>query len=150
MRRVRVHAFALPSLLVVSVLAAFVADPAFARGKPVPGPNLRPELVVPGPGDDGAIGTFVYKVGRDGFNFAITVSNLAGIINTINVRRGDAGSTGPVVVRLSPSPIGIHELNGTVPLDGALQREISRYPERFYIQIETTTHPSGALRGQLK
>jgi hypothetical protein len=152
MRRARVHAFALSFLLVVSVLAgaAFVAGPAFARGKPLPAPNLRPELVVPGPGDDPAIGSFTYKVGRDGFHFAISVSNLSGLIQTIVVRRGVAGTTGPVVVRLSPSPIGIHGLNGTVPISSTLQREIGRTPEAFYLQIETTTHPSGALRGQLR
>jgi len=142
----------LASLLVVSVStgAALFAGSAFAKGRPAPGPNLRPELVVPGPGDEGASGSFTYRTGRDGFSFQISVSNLDGLINTISVYRGSAGTSGSSVVRLSPSPIGINQLNGTVPLSNDLQREIGRYPERFYIQINTTTHPGGALRGQLR
>jgi hypothetical protein len=140
----------LASLLVVSVSTGFAAAPAFARGKPVSGPNLRPELVVPGPGDEGASGSFTYSAGRSGFTFRISVSNLDGLINTIYLYRGDAGTSGPSVVRLSPSPIGINQLLGTVPISNELEREISRYPERFYIQVNTTTHPGGALRGQLR
>ena len=140
----------LASVLVACVSTGFAAVPAFAKGRPLPGPNLRPEFVVPGPGDDGASGSFTYRTGRDGFTFRISVSNLDGLINTIYLYRGVEGSSGASVVRLSPSPIGINQLLGTVPISNDLQREISRYPERFYIQINTTTHPGGALRGQLQ
>ena len=56
-----------------------------------------------------------------------------------------------MVVRLCPSPIGINQLNGTIPVaDIALLRDISRNGSGYFIQINTNLYPGGALRAQLR
>ncbi len=134
--------------LVLSLVVAS-AEPAAARGRR--GPNLlTANAVVPGPGDVTASGTFKVTVGREEVAYEVGVDNLAGVIHTIGIYRGAPGYSGPMVLRLSPSAIGIHGLLGWVPVSRELGREISRNPEAFYIEVRTNTHPSGALRGQLR
>jgi hypothetical protein len=75
---------------------------------------------------------------------------ISGFITTIAIYKGEFGQTGPMVVRLSPSPIGINQLMGTVPIDAALARDMSRYPSSYFIQVNTNMYPGGALRAQLR
>ena len=133
----------------VLALVGSVAEPAAARGGPAP-LALSADSVVPGPGDFAASGTFKVNVRRNEVRFEVTVDNLAGVIQTIALYRGAAGSDGPMVLRLSPSEIGIPGLLGYVPVSRELGREISRYPEAFYMEIRTSAYSNGALRGQLE
>jgi len=135
--------------VVVFALVAAFADPAAAKGRPA-GLALTADAVVPGPGDFAASGTFKVSVSRDELKFEVIVTNVSGQIETIALYRAAVGSAGPMVLRLSPSAIGIQGLNGYVPVDRELGREISRNPERFYMEIRTNAYPNGALRGQLK
>lgn len=148
MRRARVSALILSALLVVSVAVSSVA-PASAGRKPS-GLRLTGAAVVPGPGDPDASGTFKLSNGRGELCFLVSLQNQAGLINRIVIRRGAVGVSGPEVIRLSPSPIGIHGLQGCVPISRELQREIGRSPQDFYLEIETTAYPNGAVRGQLR
>ena len=133
----------------VLALVGSLAEPAAARGRK--GPNLlTASAVVPGPGDATATGTFKVTVGRNDIAFEVDVDNLAGVIQTIGIYRGAVGYSGPMVVRLSPSPIGIPGLLGHVPVSPELAREISRNPSAFYMEVRSSVYPSGALRGQLQ
>ena len=134
--------------VVLSLVVAF-ADPAAAKGRPAP-LALTADAVVPGPGDFAASGTFKVSVSRDELYFSVQVANVSGLIETIALYRAAPGSSGPMALRLSPSAIGIQGLNGYVPVDRELGREISRYPERFYMEIRSNAYPNGALRGQLR
>ena len=149
MRRARPSIVLLLSVSLV-FLATALAPSAEARGPRTSGLALAPEAVVPGPGDPAAAGSFTWKSGRDGFCFQVTVAQLDGFIQQITLHRGVAGTNGTQVLRLSPSPIGIHQLLGCVPADRALLREISGSPENFYIQVTTVSFPNGAIRGQLR
>ena len=137
-----------PFAIALALVVGF-SDPS-AAGRPSRGPNLVPAQVVPGPGDETASGSFTIKASRSAVDFRIEVANLAGLINTITICRAPVGSTGSQVVRLSPSPIGINQLIGSVPVSSELAREISRNPSAFYVEVRTTAYPNGALRGQLK
>ena len=148
MRRARVIALAFASLLVAFVTVSVVA-PASAGRRPA-GLVLSGAAVVPGPGDPAMSGTFKLSNGRDELCFLVSVQNLTGLINRIVIRRGPVGVAGPEVLRLSPSPIGIHGLQGCVPISRELQRELGRSPQDFYLEIETTAYPNGAVRGQLR
>ena len=116
---------------------------------PIPAVPPLP-AVVPGPGDTFASGTFKLKFGRGELCYEVTVTNLSGFIDRIAIYRGTAGFVGSEVFVLSPSEIGIPGLQGCRPIDSALAREISRNPADFYIQVNTTAYPNGALRGQIK
>jgi hypothetical protein len=145
----------LPLLVVLLACASFVPTDSYA-GKPSGGGGGRgqlqlvPEQVVPGPGELGDNASTSLSVGRSSVTFYMTVGTMTGYITNIGIYRGRVGEIGPMVVRLSPSPIGINQLNGTVPVDKALATEISRNPSDFFIQINTTTYPGGSVRAQLR
>jgi len=146
----------LPLIVLMLACASFVPTDSFA-GKPSGGggggggrgTQLVPEQVFPGPGELGDYASTSLSVGRSSVSFKMTVGPMSGFITTIGIYRGRAGEIGPMVVRLSPSPIGINQLNGTIPVDKALASEISRNPSDFFIQINTTTYPGGSVRAQL-
>ena len=150
MNRVRFSAL---TLLVLALALSF-SPHASEAGKPGSAGGhgtllLTPDAVVPTQGEFGASATATVKTGRGEICFTTTIGNLSGYILTIGIYQGGAGGNGPMVVRLSPSPIGINQLNGCVPADDALVRDISRNPTHYYIQINTTLYPDGAVRAQL-
>ena len=113
--------------------------------------QLVPENVFPGPGEFGAAASTTISYGRNSISFYMTIQQLSGYITTIGIYRGGAGEIGPMVVRLCPSPIGVNQLNGTIPVDdSALLRDISRNPSNYFVQINTNLYPGGAVRAQLR
>ncbi len=144
MRSVRIAFCALTVLLLAHSVTPQVTE---ARGRG--GLQLTPDAVAPGPGEAGASATATVNAGRDKICFKMTVGPLSGYIRTIAIYKAERGQVGPMVVRLSPSPIGINQLNGCIPVDSALSRDIGRYPGSYFIQINTDTYPGGAVRAQL-
>lgn len=145
MRSVRIAFFALTVLLLANSIAPQVTEARGRRGAL----QLTPEAVVPGPGEAGVSASATVKTGRGQICFSMTVGPLTSFIRTIAIYQGEAGQVGPMVARLSPSPIGINQLNGCVPADTELCRNIARYPGSYFIQINTDNYPGGALRAQL-
>jgi len=148
----------LPLFVVLLACASLVSTDSFA-GRPSGGGGggggkgqlqLVPEQVFPGPGELGDYASTSLSVGRSSVSFNMTVGPMSGFIRTIGIYRGRPGEIGPMVVRLSPSAIGINQLNGTVAVDRALATEISRNPSDFFIQINTTTYPGGSVRAQMR
>jgi CHRD domain/IPTL-CTERM motif len=60
-----------------------------------------------------------------------------------HIHRGVAGANGGVVFDFSAN------LNGSGTMTAALATEILGNPAGFYVNIHTSAHPSGAIRGQL-
>jgi hypothetical protein len=149
MRRARSLAVLLLSFAVTAPFVATAFAPPAEAGRRAP-LRLTPNAVVPGPGDLAASGTFSWNAGRDGFCFLATADNLDSFIQRIAIHRGGVGTTGPEVIRLSPSSIGIFELRGCAPADRELLREIGRSPADFYMLVTTVNYPGGAMRGQLR
>ena len=115
------------------------------------GLTLSSATVVPIPGELTDFMTMSVTVGRSEVCFNTTVNQLTGYITTIGIYRAPAGETGPMVVRLCPSPIGINQLLGCVPVaDADLLRDMSRNPSNYYVQINTNLHPGGDARAQLR
>jgi hypothetical protein len=138
------------------LLLAHAPSISEAKGRPSGGGGgrgsvqLTPEAVVPGPGDTGGSAFATVSVGRGEVNFSVSVTTLSGFITTIAIYKGDPGQVGPMVVRLSPSPIGINQLMGHIPVDSELARDLGRTPSSYFIQINTNAYPGGAVRAQLK
>lgn len=131
---------------------SFAGKPSGGGGKPIRGGlTLSSAVVVPIPGELTDFMTMSVTVGRNEVCFNTTVNQLTGFITTIGIYRGRAGETGPMVVRLCPSSIGINQLMGCVPVaDGELLRDMSRNPSNYYVQINTNLHPGGDARAQLR
>jgi hypothetical protein len=75
----------------------------------------------------------------------LRTTGLEGVIGW-HLHRGPPGSAGPVVVDLTPT-LGDGPACVSVPFE--LLREIRNDPNGFYVDVETTALPGGALRGQL-
>ena len=124
---------------------AFAGKPSGGGGAPRPpkgggGLQLVPELVAPGPGETGDLATTSVNVGRSDVCFT-----------SIGIYKGAPGQIGPMVVRLCPSPIGINQLNGCVPVSNKdLMADLGRNPSSYFVQVNTTLFPGGAMRAQLR
>jgi hypothetical protein len=108
---------------------------------------LTPEAVAPGPGDrDGSGAALIdLKPPQELVCGGLRQTGL-GEVTGWHIHSGAPGSTGPVVVDLTPT------LGGgpaCVPVPLALQRQLRNDPNAFYVDVETTDFPAGAIRGQL-
>ncbi len=108
---------------------------------------LTAGAVAPGPGDAGAAGAALVdlKPPFEQMCGGLRTTGLEGVTGW-HVHRGPPGSTGPVVVDLTPT-LGDGPACVSVPFE--LLREIRNDPTGFYVDVETATLPAGALRGQL-
>ena len=141
------------ALLVACSIALLVgvSSPSLAGKAPHAGQGIQitPEQVVPGPGMMGASATGIISVSRGGVNYVVTIATLNDPITEIALYQGAPGQVGTKVLRLTPSPIGIYQMQATAPCSDALCRDLSRNAANYYVQITTQRYPGGALRGQL-
>jgi hypothetical protein len=77
-----------------------------------------------------------------------TIRNLHGVgrPSAVTIRRGVAGRTGPVIVRLGRG----YRASGCSAIVPALGQAIASQPRSFYVAVATRAHPGGAVRGQLQ
>jgi hypothetical protein len=77
-----------------------------------------------------------------------TIRNLHGVARprAATIRRGAAGRTGPVIVRLGRR----YRASGCTTVTAALGQAIASAPGGFYVAVSTRAHPAGAVRGQLR
>jgi hypothetical protein len=95
-----------------------------------------------GPGRGSATVTFT------GARVCWTIRNLHGVgrPSAVTIRRGLAGRTGPVIVRLGHG----FRASGCAAIAAALGQAIAAQPRAFYVAVATHAHPGGAVRGQLR
>ena len=105
---------------------------------------------VPGPGDADGNGTVeINVVPGDGRVCWDLYARQIEPATAAHIHRGAEGIAGPVVLMLTtPDPAGHSQ--GCAIVDPALAREIAYGGHRFYVNVHTATHPSGAIRGQLR
>jgi hypothetical protein len=72
-----------------------------------------------------------------------------GEVTAAHVHRGVAGENGPPVVNLDRPDGEDEDEDDCDEIGDALADEIQANPAGFYVNIHTTDHPDGALRGQL-
>ena len=108
-------------------------------------------------GDANGRGT-AYVFGVDGdpttLCYVLTVDKVSGEINGAHIHEGAAGSNGPVVAFLAPPGDGnaadcLTEGEAGKFAEGQTVAEILENPEDYYVNVHTSTYPSGAVRGQL-
>jgi hypothetical protein len=77
-----------------------------------------------------------------------TIRNLHGVGRPrgATIRRGAAGRTGPVIVRLGRR----YRASGCTTVPAALGQAIAAAPRGFYVAVSTRARPAGAVRGQLR
>jgi hypothetical protein len=102
-------------------------------------------------GDADGTGTATIRILRDAGTvcFRLTAQNIVLPSVGSHIHRGAAGSNGPIVIQLvAPGASGV-STGCTTGVATTLLDEILANPAGFYVNIHTTDHPGGAIRGQL-
>lgn len=140
-------------LLTAAALAAvaLAAPTATAAGRPLDAELLGAnEVGTPGDPDGSGTADITVNPGTGQVCFEITVEGLDPVILG-HIHEAPAGSNGSVVVdfMLTQDDFVDGTASGCTTVDRALAKEISKDSDGYYVNIHTTTVPSGALRGQL-
>lgn len=134
-------------------LGAFVTpDANTAKGAPVNTntyllASLLGSNVVPSPGDPdgaGSAGVYVYTGFGDDICWTVKLTQV-GEVTGMQLHSGAAGVNGPTVIDFG---LGV-DTCAPGPLDPALVQDIIANPASYYVNIDTSDYPGGALRGQL-
>jgi CHRD domain len=118
--------------------------PLLASAAPVPyhAAMAASEEVSPGP--SGGAGTA--KITIDGINlcYDLTWNAATGTPFVAHIHQGPKGTSGPIVVSLSPTRA--HTCTTVAPL---VASGIAGNPGNYYVNLHTQDYPDGAIRGQL-
>lgn len=147
--RQRLAILTLSMLIAALAVAGLAASATAESGRPFT-TALTGAAEVPGPGDpDGSgVATITLNQGQGEICFSISVSNIALPAIGAHIHVGAAGVAGPVVVPLA-SPDASGASSGCVSVDPDLIKAIRQNPENYYVNVHSTEHPAGAVRGQL-
>ena len=102
---------------------------------------------VPGPGAGDGRGTARLVVTADGRVCADLTSSRIDLATAAHVHTGAKGTAGPVVITL-PTPRDGRASDCVAADPGAVAKVVAD-PSAAYVNIHTTNHPGGAIRGQL-
>ena len=108
--------------------------------------ELSPSEVVPGPGATGAGGAATLTLASGGQACVSLTLNGITSLTAVHLHEAGSGSAGPMSLDLGISG-GL--TFGCVAGDDGAARAVLDRPEDFYLQVHTSTHPDGALRGQV-
>jgi hypothetical protein len=138
------------ALIAVIALALAVAVPPLTAG-----PGARNVVTamsgaeeVPATGDpDGYGSTAIEVTATNQICYRLLARKVSGVTMG-HIHRGAPGVKGGIVVTLFTGsvPSGPRTCRQTT---AALAKEILAFPGRFYVNVHTTAHPDGAIRGQL-
>jgi CHRD domain len=134
------------ALAAVTAFTGGAASPALAQDSAFLSANLYAEQVVGG-GDDDASADWNAEVFTSGrLCYFLDLEELDNA-SSVAIHRGAAGEEGAVVIALElPGPEGDEVC---VTADTALLAEVVAQPDAFYVQIASSRHSNGAVRGQL-
>lgn len=103
---------------------------------------------VPEPGPPGATGNAEVSINDEARELCYTLTYQGiGKPTAAHVHQGAAGTAGPVVIDLG---IADHGDQACITADQTALEEVLADPEGHYVNIHTSEHPKGALRGQLR
>jgi hypothetical protein len=135
-------------LLIATLALAGCAGPQMQRA--VLGVSMTGIQEVPGPGDPDGNGTVEVRVSpRTGEVCWNLYARQIEPATAAHIHRGAAGTAGPPVVTLT-TPDANGRSQGCQIVELGLAREIGMRGYDFYVNIHTPTHPTGAIRGQLR
>jgi hypothetical protein len=110
--------------------------------------NLTGAAEVPGPGDNNASGTVQVTLNPDKnevcYDLSLTKLDDA---TMAHIHEGAAGKSGPPKVPFDAPKGG--SAKGCKTADAAVVKDIMANPANYYVNVHSTAHPNGAVRGQL-
>ena len=110
--------------------------------------NLTGAAEVPGPGDNNGSGTaqVTFNTEKNEVCYDLTVTKLDDA-TAAHIHEGAAGKEGPVKVPFDAPKGG--SAKGCKTADAAVIKDIMANPANYYVNVHSTAHPKGAIRGQL-
>ena len=134
------------SFAAIGPVGATLASTASHGGRPLEA-TLLPENQIP-PTESNGSGTALVTLnsGQGEVCWDINVSDLTTPVILAHIHQGDAETNGPVVVDFNEP---VNGLNGCVPADAALIKDIRQHPADYYVNVHTTMFTGGEVRGQL-
>ena len=126
---------------------ALVAEEQGGRPFIIP---LTGEAEAPGPGDPDGSGTawITLNQGQGEVCFVLEVADIALPATGAHIHEAPAGEPGGIVVPLT-APDETGRSSGCVPADRDLIKAMRQNPEAYYVNVHSTEHRPGAVRGQL-
>jgi len=105
---------------------------------------------VPGGGDADGYATAELSVSDELDQICYDVNEVRnlGPITSVTINRAVAGQTGPAILRVDRANEG--DWKNCVERAEWLEQSFEYAPGAYYIQIATTEHPNGAIRGQFR
>jgi LPXTG-motif cell wall-anchored protein len=142
------HVVALFGLIIALALCASAGTIAAQAGNQFTA-TLSGAEEVPDPGDADGSGTAMVTFNSDTeVCWKLNVSNITLPAAAAHIHDGPKGVAGPVVVPFTaPDANGMAE--GCATADAALLTDIRNNPAEYYVNVHTSDHPGGAVRGQL-
>lgn len=108
---------------------------------------------VPGPGDPAAAGRFEAELHEGVLCVDMVVSGLGAAVTGAHLHDGAAGEAGPVIVDIgdpgSTAGDAVQWVDACTEVADDVIARIAEASERVYVNVHTTSHPDGAVRGQL-
>jgi hypothetical protein len=107
------------------------------------GANQVPPVASPGSGT----ARITLNPGHDELCYQVTVANLSSPVIAAHIHEGPAGTNAPIVIPFVAPTTGSSE--GCVTISDTLMNGLREDPAGFYVNVHTTAHPGGEVRGQL-
>jgi len=139
----------------VLALVAALAIPAAEAAAPVQlSAKLKGASEVPGPGDPNGRGEVFMAVKKQKRKVCFDLSyKRIDEPKAAHIHKGGRDDAGPVKVLLFEDPSGLPvpgSVDGCVKAKRKIVRQLSRNPQKFYVNVHNDEYSDGAIRGQLK
>jgi len=143
----RTLALALAAAAALTLGAAGAAQAAPPTTTKVP---LNTGQEVPAPTEGGAHGFFTYEIEGDQLCYTLEVTGLSSPAAAAHIHVGERNVPGPVVIPLVVPMETSFETSACVTADPALLADIEADGMSYYVNVHTSTNPTGEIRGQLR
>lgn len=114
--------------------------------------DLTPEAEVPGPGDDGASGSFEgtmeLREASGELCYELTASGVSSEVVSAHIHRGEEDEAGEIVIELQAPVDG--SSSGCETVEAMDLVPLLEETSSFYVNVHSQDHPDGAVRGQLE
>lgn len=114
--------------------------------------DLTPDAEVPGPGDDGASGSFEgtmeLREASGELCYELTASGVSSEVVSAHIHRGGADEAGEIVIELQAPVDG--SSSGCETVEAMDLVPLLEQTSNFYVNVHSQDHPDGAVRGQLE
>lgn len=114
--------------------------------------ELTPDAEVPGPGDDGASGSFEgtmeLREASGELCYELTASGISSEVVSAHIHRGEADEAGEIVITLQAPVDG--SSSGCETVEAMDLVDLLEETSSYYVNVHSQDHPDGAVRGQLE